>query len=177
MSKQQKKSTTITPASTKLKRRRNVLFGAFLIIVALLLFLAIISYFTNWQDDFSTLENFTNPEVESQNILKKLGAYISHFLVYQLFGLGAFLLTYLILITGLSYFLNFSRRSLLRQWSWGILHTLWISVCMGFFYEFNPILSGVVGYETFILMSSYVGTIGLASLLTCLLYTSRAHET
>ena len=108
MSKQQKKSTTITPASTKLKRRRNVLFGAFLIIVALLLFLAIISYFSNWQDDFSTLENFTNPEVESQNILKKLGAYISHFLVYQLFGLGAFLLTYLMLITGLSYFLNFS---------------------------------------------------------------------
>ena len=169
MSKQQKKSTTITPASTKLKRRRNVLFGAFLIIVALLLFLAIISYFSNWQDDFSTLENFTNPEVESQNILKKLGAYISHFLVYQLFGLGAFLLTYLLLITGLSYFLNFSRRSLLKQWSWGILHTLWISVCMGFFYEFNPILSGVVGYETFILMSSYVGTIGLASLLTFLL--------
>tara|TARA_A100000164_G_scaffold31177_1_gene24069 strand:- start:124 stop:2439 length:2316 start_codon:yes stop_codon:yes gene_type:complete len=169
MSKQQKKSTTTTPASIKLKRRRHVLFGAFLIIVALLLFLAIISYFTNWQDDFSTIENFTNPEVESQNILKKLGAYISHFLVYQLFGIGAFLLTYLMLITGLSYFLNFSRRSLLKQWSWGILHTLWISVCMGFFYEFNPILSGVLGYETFILMSTYVGTIGLASLLTFLL--------
>ena len=169
MSKQQKKSTTTTQASTKLKRQRHVLFGAFLILAALLLFLAIISYFTNWQDDFSTLENFANPEVESQNILKKLGAYISHFLVYQLFGLGAFLLTYLLLITGLSYFLNFSKRSLLKQWSWGILHILWISVCMGFFYEFNPILSGVVGYEIFILMSTYMGTIGLASLLTFLL--------
>ena len=73
MSKQQKKSTTTTQASTKLKRQRHVLFGAFLILAALLLFLAIISYFTNWLDDFSTLENFANPEVESQNILKKLG--------------------------------------------------------------------------------------------------------
>ena len=63
MSKQQKKSTTTTTASTKLKRQRHVLIGAFLVLVALLLFLAIISYFTNWQDDFSTLENFTNPEV------------------------------------------------------------------------------------------------------------------
>ena len=154
MSKQQKKSTTTTTASTKLKRQRHVLIGAFLVLVALLLFLAIISYFTNWQDDFSTLENFANPEVESQNILKKLGAYISHFLVYRLFGLGAFLFNYLLLITGLSYFLNFSKRSLLKQWSWGILHTLWVSVCMGFFYEFNPIISGVVGYEIFILMST-----------------------
>ena len=169
MSKQQKKSTTTTTASTKLKRQRHVLIGAFLVLVALLLFLAIISYFTNWQDDFSTLENFANPEVESQNILKKLGAYISHFLVYRLFGLGAFLFNYLLLITGLSYFLNFSKRSLLKQWSWGILHTLWVSVCMGFFYEFNPIISGVVGYEIFILMSTYMGSIGLASLLTFLL--------
>ena len=47
--------------------------------------------------------------------------------------------------------------------------TLHLKKLQGFFYEFNPILSGVVGYETFILMSSYVGTIGLASLLTFLL--------
>ena len=69
MSKQQKKSTTTTQASTKLKRQRHVLFGAFLILAALLLFLAIISYFTNWQDDFSTLENFANPDTGIRRII------------------------------------------------------------------------------------------------------------
>ena len=149
----------------KQKRQRLVLFGAFLILISVLLFIAMISYFNHWQEDFSSLENFKNPSVESANVLKKIGAYISHFLVYQLFGLGAFILAYLILNTGVTYFLNWKKIKLLKQWSWGLLNVLWLSISMGFFYELNPILSGVVGYEVFLWLKAYMGSLGLISLL------------
>lgn len=149
----------------KQKRQRLVLFGAFLILISVLLFIAMISYFNHWQEDFSSLENFKNPSVESANVLKKIGAYISHFLVYQLFGLGAFIFSYLILNTGVTYFLNWKKIKLLKQWSWGLLNVLWLSISMGFFYELNPILSGVVGYEVFLWLKAYMGSLGLISLL------------
>jgi len=165
MSKQQKKSSTKSPPSAQQKRQRLVLFGAFLILTAALLFLAMISYLTHWQEDFSTLENLSDSNVESANVLKKLGAYVSHFLVYKLFGLGAFILAYLLLYTGLAYFLNFAKQKLLKQWSWGLLHTLWLSISMGFFYKLNPVLSGTVGFEFYLWLETYIGTIGLISLL------------
>ncbi len=165
MSKQQKKSSSKSPPSAQQKRQRLVLFGAFLILTAALLFLAMISYLIHWQEDFSTLENLSNSSVESVNVLKKLGAYVSHFLVYKLFGLGAFILAYLLLYTGLTYFLNLAKQKLLKQWSWGLLHTLWLSISMGFFYELNPVLSGTVGFEFYLWLEAYIGTIGLISLL------------
>jgi S-DNA-T family DNA segregation ATPase FtsK/SpoIIIE len=165
MSKQQTKSKSIPTPMAKQKRQRLVLFGAFLILISVLLFIAMISYFNHWQEDFSSLENFKNPSVESANVLKKIGAYISHFLVYQLFGLGAFILAYLILNTGVTYFLNWKKIKLLKQWSWGLLNVLWLSISMGFFYELNPILSGVVGYEVFLWLKAYMGSLGLISLL------------
>lgn len=165
MSKQQKKSMSKPKSLANKKRQRLVLFGAFLVLASLLLFIAMISYFSTWQEDFSTLENFNNPSVESANVLKKLGAFISHFLVYKLFGFGAFIFAYLLLNTGLTYFLNWPKKKLLKQWSWGLLHILWLSISMGFFYELNPILSGVVGYEIYLWLEAYIGSLGLISVL------------
>jgi len=165
MATQQKKSTQTNSSSAKQKRQRLVLFGAFLILASTLLIIAMLSYFLHWEEDFSSLESLGDPSVESVNVLKKLGAFVSHFMVYQLFGLGAYILAYLLLITGLFYFFNFSKKNLLKQWSWGVLHTLWLSISMGFFYEASPILSGVVGYEIYLWMVTYIGAVGLASLL------------
>ena len=158
----QKGSTT---DSTLKKRQREILLGGFLMVIALLLSLSFISFYFNWQADQSTLSAFADPAVESQNIFNKLGALISHFFIYQLFGFAAFVIAYLVLITGLTLFFNRSRAQLLRRWSWGLLHMLWLCLFFGFFYEQAPLLSGTVGFEIHSFLDAYIGALGMLLIL------------
>ena len=115
MSKQkaQNQQRTSTPRSLK-KRQRQILFGGFLMGVALLLALSFTSFYFNWQSDQSTLNGFADPTISSENIFNKFGALVSHFFIYQLFGISAFVLVYLFLLTGLSLFFNYSKKNLLN---------------------------------------------------------------
>jgi S-DNA-T family DNA segregation ATPase FtsK/SpoIIIE len=70
----------------KVIRQRQVLFGGGLMLLALLLAIAFVSYLVNWKTDFSTLGSIQDKTVEAKNILNKLGAYISHFFIYK--GVG-----------------------------------------------------------------------------------------
>ena len=85
--------------SEKEKRKQKVLIGGLLITIGIILSISFISFFYNWQEDYSTLYQINNRDVSSSNILNKLGAYISHLFIYKLFGLGSFILVYLILKT------------------------------------------------------------------------------
>ena len=154
-----------TADSTFKKRQREILLGGFLMVLSLLLSLSFISFYFNWQADQSTLSAFTDPAVQSQNLFNKLGAFISHFFIYQLFGFAAFVIAYLILITGLTFFFNRSKEQLLRRWSWGLLHMLWLCLFFGFFYEQAPLLSGTVGFEVHSFLDAYIGTLGMLLIL------------
>ena len=78
------------------KTKQKVLIGNLLITIGIILFISFISFFYNWQEDYSTLYKITDRETSSSNILNKLGAYISHLFIYKLFGIGSFILVYLI---------------------------------------------------------------------------------
>ena len=67
-------------------RKRQILFGSFLLILGFLMTVSFISFLFHHQSDQSTLEVFFEKEVQSQNLLNKIGALGSHFFVYQLFG-------------------------------------------------------------------------------------------
>lgn len=158
--------TTQTTAKTPLKKRqREILFGGFLIVLALLLGISFTSFFFNWDADQSTLNAFTEQEVVPQNIFNKVGALISHFFVYQLFGLGAFILAYLVMQTGVGFFFDRPKNKLLNRWSWGLIHILWSSLFFGFFYDFAPLLSGTLGYEIHAISTAYIGKLGLTMIL------------
>ena len=90
--------------SSKTKKKQKVLIGSLLITIGIILFISFISFFYNWQEDYSTLYKITDRETSSSNVLNKLGAYISHLFIYKLFGLGSFILVYLILKTGIILF-------------------------------------------------------------------------
>ena len=160
-----KKKAETTPDTSLKKRQREILLGGFLIVISLLLGLSFVSFYFSWQADQSTLEAFTDPKVSSQNLFNKLGALISHFFIYQLFGIGAFVLVYLVLRTGLSYFFNTPKNELLNRWSWGMLHMLWLSLFFGFFYDSAPLLSGTLGYEVHAFLSAYIGRLGILLVL------------
>ena len=152
--------------SNKTKRKKKVLAGGLLITVGIILSISFISFFYNWQEDYSTLYQITNRDISSSNILNKLGAFISHLFIYKLFGLGSFILVYLILKTGFILFFSRTLKNVLKNWTWGFFHIIWLSIALGFFYRVNPLLGGIVGYELNSIIVDFIGDIGLIIILS-----------
>jgi len=152
----------------KIIRQRQVLFGGALLLLALLLTIAFISYLYSWKADYSTLGALTDRTVVAQNVLNKLGALISHFFIYQGVGLGAFLIPYLIGLSGYKLFFNGSTRGLVSSWAWGIAHILWTCLTFGYLWTEFPILSGIIGFEIHSFALIYIGRLGLLAILSFL---------
>ena len=147
------------------KRQRQVLFGGALLLIALLLVLAFISYLFNWREDYSTLNSLTDRSVEAQNVLKKLGAIVSNFFIYQGVGLGAFLIPYLMGLTGFKLFFGATTTRLVHAWAWGLAHMLWACLMFGYVWTEFPILSGIIGFEIHAFAITYIGRLGLLAIL------------
>ena len=81
-------------------RQAKTIVGTFLILFAIFLCIAFISFFFNWQEDQSTITKLTDKTVRSKNLLGKIGANLSHFFIYQGFGVAAFLISFQIFLTG-----------------------------------------------------------------------------
>ena len=154
------------PTDPKVIRQRQVLFGGALLLLALLLSLAFVSYLYHWKTDYSTLGAFSDKTVVAKNLLNKAGALVSHFFVYQGIGFAFILFPYLLGLSGFQLFFNRSIHRLAYNWAWGIAHILWLSIALGYFFPSQPLYSGIVGYEINLFLTSYIGRIGiLASLI------------
>jgi len=169
-----KKKTSKTPGFiTQVKsffnnRQTQTILGAFLIFSAIFLTVAFISFFFSWQQDQSTLSEFYNKTIQPKNLLGKAGANLSHFFIYNGFGLAAFIIPYLLFISGASLLLQSKSKNSITRWNWGLFNMIWISIAIGFVNKKNAILSGIVGYEINDYLKTFIGTTGLAIILTFL---------
>ena len=147
------------------QRSREILFGGFLVLLGVLLFVAFSSYFFSWKIDQSDLSSLGDRNVESTNLLRKLGAEISHFFIYEGVGIAAFIFAYLLLMSGLFYFFNVQKNTLVKRWTWGLYYLLLVSFTAARFTSIFPFLGGKVGFEITDFTIDYIGVIGLWSLL------------
>ena len=134
-----KNSTFFT---TKMNRSQQILLGAFFVLLSVLLTVAFVSFFTTWQSDQSLLLDFFNRNAEVQNAAKKLGAIIAYFFIYQLFGISSLLWVALLFLSGLYFFVGKKSKSMTNRWFWGSFLVVWISLFLGFFFQF---LASAVG--------------------------------
>ena len=149
----------------KLSNQQRLIFGSFLIIISLLLFISFLSFFFTGEADQSALIEFTSRDVKAENWASKLGAWLSDFFIQKGFGIASFIFSGLIFLSGI-YLLSGSKKSrLARHWFWGILITIWFSVLFGFFVKSNPILGGIIGFEINSFLQDYIGKIGIVLLL------------
>jgi S-DNA-T family DNA segregation ATPase FtsK/SpoIIIE len=148
-----------------LTRQQQIVWGAFCLLVSLLLFVAFISFFQSWKADQSTLGQLADRSVIAQNSIRKLGAALGHLFIYQGVGIGAFLIAFMIFITGLSHFLNLGTQKIGIRWVWTLLFALWLSVSTALVLPQYPLLSGVTGFESNALLVQYMGPLGVGALL------------
>ena len=148
-----------------LSRQQQILWGTFCILFSVLLLIAFISFFDSWKTDQSALDSLANRNVVVENSIRKLGASLSHLFIYQGLGVGAFAAVFMLLTTGVSHFLNTATSKLALRWIWTLILSLWLAVSMALLFPQNPLLSGIIGYESNLLMIQYIGPFGVISIL------------
>ncbi|MCD0475266.1 DNA translocase FtsK [Flavobacterium sp. EDS] len=162
--KNKSKSGAIT--SWKMTKQHNIVLGCLLVLFSVALLVAFISFYIYGQTDQSALSALTDRSEPVQNWLGKFGAYLADLLVYQGFGLAAFIFVRLFFLTGMFLILELSTKKLKNIWFWDLFVIIIISVLFGFFATSAPELGGTIGYELNLFLQDYIGKTGtLLSLL------------
>ena len=151
--------------SLTLSNQQKLVAGSFLIIFGMLLFISFVSYFFTGNADESIINEFTTREVEAKNWLSKIGAWLSNFFIKQGFGVAAFIFSGLTVLTGVFITFNIDKARLKKNWFWGTLIAIWLSVALGFFTSKIDFLGGTIGYEVNAFLQDYIGKIGVVMLL------------
>ena len=142
-------------------RLTQTILGLFLMLFAFFLVVSFISYLFNWQEDQSQLSDFSDKGVPVKNLLGKIGASMSEFLINKGFGIAAIYLPILLFFTGLLIFFKGGLKRIRKFWGWGLLGMLWLSITLGFLLPNNPLLGGVVGFELNNYLQQFLGKTGL----------------
>ena len=137
---------------------------SFFLLLAIYLVIAFISFLFNWKSDDSIVvgnkinEIITN--VNLKNNMGGLGAYISHILIKQWFGLSAFLIPILFILFSLK-LLNISTRfiKLGRFFSNTMIFLIIIPITLRHFFK-STIYAGGIGIHLEKLLTSLIGNIG-----------------
>ena len=147
----------------------KVILGYILLFLSVILFTSFISYMYNWKVDQSSIGNLLDRSIEVENILGKIGASISHFFIYNLFGISSFILPVILFIS--SYYLLFNKKilELIKRINWLLILTIWMTLLTGYLSNYFPIQTGIVGFEINSFLKTYIGMIGIV-LIICFIF-------
>ncbi len=147
-------------------RQTQTIIGSFLVLFAIFLAIAFISFFFSWQEDQSSLSQFLDRSIHPKNMLGKIGSMLSFFFIYEGFGLSAFFIPFLLFLTGSRLFFQSKIERIIPVWNWRLLAMLWFSVTLGFVEKKYALLSGIIGLEINTYLRTFLGKTGLIILLT-----------
>ena len=147
-----------------MKNNFKIIFGTFLVVLSILITVSIFSFMYNWQEDQSLINGLFNSDDKINNVGKKIGFYLSYYLVYKSFGIGSLLICLNILIVGLSLSFNKGVNNILNRSFILLFSCIWVSIFCGYFIS-NKIYAGVFGFEVKNLIINFSGEIGLILLL------------
>lgn len=147
--------------------------GLFLLISSAFMLFAFSSFLFTWKVDQNIINHhWGDPNVQVENWLGKIGAYISHQFIFNGFGVSSFLFVFVTFILGFRVLFKVSLLPLGKSIKYSLFSLLWISITLSFLLPSIPILGGTFGYQTNLWLNSIVGGIGITLflLLTLLLF-------
>ena len=159
--------------SASLNKFKAVL-GYILLFISIILFSSFISYMFNWKVDQSNVNSLFDRDVQVENILGKVGASISHFFIFKLFGIGSFVIPIILFIS--SYFILFNKKisQLIKNINWLLVLMIWTIIFSGYISNYYPLQTGIKGFELNSLLKAYIGDTGIIIILSFILLTSAA---
>ena len=148
-------------SSLKSNEKLTKSIGLFLLVTSAFLLFAFASFLFTWQVDQNIIANhWNNPDVQVENWLGKLGAYISHQFIFNGFGVSSFLFVYLTFLVGFKILFKVTLLPIGKSFKYAIFSVLWISIALNYLLPSIPILGGAFGHQTNIWLNSIIGGIG-----------------
>jgi S-DNA-T family DNA segregation ATPase FtsK/SpoIIIE len=149
----------------RVTRQQKMLFGSLLVLFAIALLVAFISFYVHGYEDQSAVHALDDRNEKVHNWLGKFGALLADIFVYKGFGVASFLFVKLFFLTGSFMTLDISLKKLKNIWFWDLFSIVLISVLFAFFATTLPELGGVVGYEMNQFSQDYIGKTGTLLIL------------
>lgn len=166
MAKKTSKDSVNSPTETKEKfswrisRQQKFIFGILLIFFSIALLLSFISYFVTGNNDQNIVSELANRSAKAENWLGKFGAYLADFFLYKGFGVASFIFVRILFLMGAYLVLDMALSKLKRSFFWDFYLIIFISIILGFFWEYIPQLGGTVGFEMNLFIQDYIGKTG-----------------
>ena len=152
-------------------------FGSFFILFSFFLAIASFSYLLTWQLDQDKLIDvsfvdfiFGGEQIQIHNWLGKFGAWMSHYLIYDLFGMTSFGICFLMFLLGVKILYKKALLPMGKTFSVTILYMLWGSIFLAYFADNINFLGGNFGYYINHWLTATLGRIGTITLDLVLLY-------
>uniref|UniRef100_UPI00404995D5 DNA translocase FtsK n=1 Tax=Flavobacterium sp. TaxID=239 RepID=UPI00404995D5 len=146
--------------SWRLSRQQKFVLGILLIFFSLALLLSFISFFITGNNDQNIVNEIANRSVKAENWLGKFGAYLADFFLYKGFGVASFIFVRVLFLMGAYLVLDMALSKLKKSFFWDSYLIIFISIILGFFWEYLPQLGGTVGYEMNLYIQDYIGKTG-----------------
>jgi S-DNA-T family DNA segregation ATPase FtsK/SpoIIIE len=149
------------------------IIGTVSLLASIFLFIAFVSYLFTWEDDQSQVMNkgagflFNNADGNRvSNLLGRLGAFSSHQLIYNGFGLASFLFCTFFFVVGINLLVNRKVFSIWRNLKYVTIGLLIVSVSLSFLLSAASFpFGGKVGDMISAWLINFLGMIGTAALL------------
>jgi len=160
-----KAKSRLKKPSFTLTNQQKLIFGSFLIILGILLFISFLSFVFTGKEDQSVLQNFPERTNTYKNWASQLGAWVSDLFITKGFGFPSFIFSGLLSLSGIYVSINLDKAKLRKHWVWGTLTVIWLSILFGFFTHKYDILGGTIGFEMNEYLQDYIGKTGVILLL------------
>ena len=155
-------TNTTTTTADKITNGTRIMFliGTIFLLTSLAFLLSFISYFITGEFDQDIVYKLSETEVETQNWIGKLGAYLAEVFIFNGFGIAAFSFVKILFVVALWFPFRFSASKLRKSIFWDIFSIIIVSISFGFFGKDYPYLGGKIGSEVNAYLSAYLGEIG-----------------
>ena len=159
-----------------IKKIRTIL-GSALVLLAVFLFVSYVSYFFTWKIDqdailttsfFDYIFNSAIPAPE--NWLGKFGAWMSHMLIFNSFGITSIGICLILFLLGLKILLSVELLPFNRTSSITASFMVWGSLFLGYFSNYVNYLGGTFGFYVNEWLITTIGNIGALALIIVVLY-------
>lgn len=156
-----------------ISERYQRVFGLFLILFSVLLLISFTSFLFTWQSDFDKVDAgwwslIFDGDLSVDNWLGKFGALISHFFIYQLFGIASFSFVLMAFLLGFKIIFKIYLLPFGATLKHSLFFLLWLStLCSFLFYEHGSLLflGGGFGFLSSTYLQEILGGIGTAFVL------------
>lgn len=152
--------------------RTHKVVGTICLLLALYLFIAFASYLFTWQDDQDKVFSLSykilfNNDVQVENLLGRLGAFVSHLFFYKGFGIASYLFCYFFFILGVNAIVGRRVFRIWRNTRYIIFGLLLISTTLSFAFSsaFAFPWGGAFGNMAAVYLSGFLGPTGTILLL------------